>query len=39
MYPKEGDAQRTKVFTRWLKDVIVHMKEKGYGYDDFAFLQ
>ena len=37
MHPKEGDARRTKVFTRWLKDMIAHMKEKGYGYDDFAF--
>ena len=37
MYPKEGDARRTKVFTRWLKEVISHMKKQGYGYDDFAF--
>jgi len=37
MYPKEGDARRTKIMTRWLKDVIAHMKEKGYGYDEFAF--
>lgn len=37
MHPKEGDDRRTKVFTRWLKDVIAHLKKKGYGYDEFAF--
>ena len=37
MRPKEGDDRRTKVFTRWLTDVIAHLKKKGYGYDDFAF--
>jgi len=36
MYPKEGDARRTKIMTRWLKDVIAHMKKKGIGYDEFA---
>ena len=38
MYPQAGNPRRTKIFTRWLKDVIAHMKEKGYGYDAFAFL-
>jgi hypothetical protein len=37
MYPKEGEPRREKIFTRWLKDMIAHMKEKGYGYDEFAF--
>jgi len=37
MYPKEGEPRREKIFTRWLKDVIAHMKEKGYDYDEFAF--
>ena len=38
MYPRKGDARRTKVFKRWVQDVISHMNEKGYGYDEFAFM-
>jgi len=38
MAPREGDARRTKLFTRWVKDVLAHMAEKGYGYDRVAFF-
>jgi hypothetical protein len=38
MYPKEGEPRRTIVFTQWLEGVIAHMKAKGCGYENFAFM-
>ncbi len=38
MVPIAGQPRRQKVFAHWLKEVIQHMKQKGYGYDQFAFL-
>jgi len=38
MMPKEGDERRAKIFTRWVTDVLDHMREKGYGLDNVAFF-
>lgn len=38
MAPRAGDARREKLFTRWVKDVLAHMAEKGYGHDRVAFF-
>ena len=38
MVPIAGQPRRQKIFAQWLKEVIQHMKQKGYGYDQFAFL-
>ncbi len=38
MYPKPGEARRERLFKQWLTAMIAHLKKRGLGYDNFAFL-
>ena len=38
MYPKPGEPRRERLFKQWLTAMIAHLKERGLGYENFAFL-
>ncbi len=38
MRPIPGDARREKLFREWLSAMIAHVKQRGLGYENFAFL-
>ncbi len=38
MYPIPADARRETLFKQWLSAMIAHVKQRGLGYENFAFL-
>ena len=38
MRPIPGNARREKLFRQWLAAMIAHVKQRGLGYENFAFL-